>query len=651
MLNSGVGKDAVSIALAKDAVAYEHEFILAQTLIPFDYEINDQGRWTDSGGKTIEELTDPDDVGADRLGRVLRAESAMMNDPSIAMAAVASPDLGFGRNYVYLYSRGEGNAIQALAVEFHGNEDALKKFFHGLGAAGEADTSQSDDFEKPLLFSRAITPQEILAQAQETVAHEKQAEGYLTRLSRDVSVFPLILRERERQVEQMAEIALEHMIAQDDVREGLAAAVYGVIALSADTAQDTAMRVVDDTKEAFVGVIDYVKRRPPIEQSMTLVPQYESPTYTTHIEEIVRGENPALIPALTAEPAGEDFARLTEEEQVQVWNETVQDVLSVPEQTAQQMAAEVVQIWEITSRAREVLEVATEVFDQIPDVCVPAGLFMLDVLAMQPHEGGLGEGVFLIPPEMAPVVSAETASQKGIPEQITVWHKDIPNDSLEVALSFIASEANGKEKTFAPERLLRIADSVDVYTLTETVAFVKTIDTLSLAEQKNAIAHEKASTGEKILFLTGEIQRIIVGTNPETFSATKTKEEAEKKEVSQFSLAVGLWLMLKLMNYYSALSSLEGFVAGLTLGKNRFGHSQNHGLLRHISEDGKAEVLVQRESGQWLLLSIIWHLAMIREQGMQTTKTNTGKKKTVKKTIVANMPIMPLYGVIFAYGS
>ncbi len=646
MLDNGRSLDVVSRALAKDAVAHDHEFILKQTLIPFDYEINEEGRWTDSGGKTIEELTDPDDVGADRLDRVLAAEKAMMNDDSIEMAAVASPDLGYGRNYIYLYSRGEGNTIQALAVEFHGNDETLGDFFRGLGVKGGADVSESDNFEKPLLFFRTVTPEEILQEAKETVAATDEGAEYLARLSRDVSVFPLILRERERQVAEMASIALDHMIAEDDVREGLAAAVYGVIALSSETAEVVAYNIVDDTRETIVGVVDYMKRQhaPEIVEESSV--SYEAPTYTRNLEDVIHKGNLTVMLAITTEPASPGFSLLTEPEKVEVWTQTVRDVLGVSEEQSEHLYIEVREMWETFEEANEIRSLATALVQESSSVGVPAALFALDTFTLTPHEGLLGEGVFLMPAEER-LGGKDAVTSKGNANETD----QVGAHVFDLFFMMMSEGIRKQPEAETNPKLVEVSESVDVQTFVRSIRFLEGIDALPVKDQKEAIAREKKRVEQSLVMLFGETQRLVSAPDVSEGAFLPEPIKRERYEISRFSLALALWMTLKLMSYHATLESLESFLAApgdmRTEGKNM----KEVGLLARVRER-HPEGLIQREFGQWLLLAIIWHLSMIREQGMQTTKAGANKKQTKKhkKTVTATT-IMPMYGVIFAYGS
>lgn len=72
--------------------------------------------------------------------------------------------------------------------------------------------------------------------------------------------------------------------------------------------------------------------------------------------------------------------------------------------------------------------------------------------------------------------------------------------------------------------------------------------------------------------------------------------------------------------------------------------------LSPTSERSKSTPVTRLEAKTWLMLSIIWYLVMLREQG----KGHMPKKRTktpVQKVVPAVSPILPVQGVIFALGS
>ncbi len=116
----------------------------------------------------------------------------------------------------------------------------------------------------------------------------------------------------------------------------------------------------------------------------------------------------------------------------------------------------------------------------------------------------------------------------------------------------------------------------------------------------------------------------------------------EQEHVENFSFAIMIWLLLKLDNYYRSLRSLKTLI---------FGETKQGSLIEKLKEH-MPEGLVQRESAPWILFAIIWHLAMIREQGMIQATGNkrqaTGKNKTKNKF---QNNCIPPGGVIFAFAS
>ncbi len=112
-------------------------------------------------------------------------------------------------------------------------------------------------------------------------------------------------------------------------------------------------------------------------------------------------------------------------------------------------------------------------------------------------------------------------------------------------------------------------------------------------------------------------------------------QEKRKEAIFRVSFAWTLWLLLKLS------ASLE--------------QPKLTGQTKHIdiltTKEVKQEGLIQSEPGQWVLLAIIWYLAMIREQGMSNKPINQYGNTTNKQT---NTPFFQnqqflRHGVIFAF--
>ncbi len=68
------------------------------------------------------------------------------------------------------------------------------------------------------------------------------------------------------------------------------------------------------------------------------------------------------------------------------------------------------------------------------------------------------------------------------------------------------------------------------------------------------------------------------------------------------------------------------------------------------SERSKSPPVTRLEAKTWLMLSIIWYLVMLREQG-KGQRPKKRSKTSVQKVVPAVSPILPVQGVIFALGS
>ena len=144
------------------------------------------------------------------------------------------------------------------------------------------------------------------------------------------------------------------------------------------------------------------------------------------------------------------------------------------------------------------------------------------------------------------------------------------------------------------------------------------------------IKHIETTDKEKAVRLSGLMKRLIrtqdrLNTGRVNRTEKRGVKKIEKKlEVREhalkFSVAFILWIQLAGRSHAQL-----------------YDDKQN----KHTS----TEALELREPTQWLLLAIIWHLAMIRESGMRTMQTKSKQNKAKKKTVY---PKFAPQGVIFA---
>ncbi len=162
--------------------------------------------------------------------------------------------------------------------------------------------------------------------------------------------------------------------------------------------------------------------------------------------------------------------------------------------------------------------------------------------------------------------------------------------------------------------------------------------------------HRKPKTWHRREKFTIERQRTFLFRH-ETIKQKQSNrfEHAMRDEfIVRLSFAIVLWMLLKHFQRRESITPLS---------------RQPESLLRRIEASRlihePSEALIQREPSQWLMLSIIWYLAMIREAGISqinqyTNTTNKQMKKKHKnkfKQINFGDRFMPTGGIIFAFSS
>ncbi|MBI3955570.1 hypothetical protein HY338_03930 [Candidatus Gottesmanbacteria bacterium] len=224
---------------AEDFVGFKKEFADLATILSFSYEVRD-GRWMNNG-RRLDEINDPDEIGGDRILRVLSAEKAMSHDPSITQAAVISEDLGLGRSYLYLFSKNADNPneISALAIEYQGSQEALGNFVQNLWSRSDlgGGDARKVDFAKPIFFtnSTSVGVHDIFDLAQKSLQKEtgdENTRSYLSRFARDAVDFPSVLARQEMEIENLTRKYQEQMLKDTDVISGIASIVAGSVTLT-----------------------------------------------------------------------------------------------------------------------------------------------------------------------------------------------------------------------------------------------------------------------------------------------------------------------------------------------------------------------------------------------------------------------------------
>jgi len=220
---------------AKNALTAQQEFVWGDAIIPFDWKIVNN-RWT-INGRTVEEFSDPTEIGGDRTKRVLAAEKEMIGNHDISQAIVVSEDLGYGRSYLYIYNRGENDVIHTQAVEYQGNQSELQRLVDTLGRRTHRPQDKNEkrnDFTSPLFFTQknALTLENVFdasITSFESATRRQEQYPYLQRLARDVLHYDQLLDRRSTQEQALTKYFERTIVKDDNVRAGIATAVYGAI--------------------------------------------------------------------------------------------------------------------------------------------------------------------------------------------------------------------------------------------------------------------------------------------------------------------------------------------------------------------------------------------------------------------------------------
>ena len=123
----------------------------------------------------------------------------------------------------------------------------------------------------------------------------------------------------------------------------------------------------------------------------------------------------------------------------------------------------------------------------------------------------------------------------------------------------------------------------------------------------------------------------------------------EEETVEHFQLAVVVWFLLKLTSYFEGLESFKSTLLEQRESIKKHVSKQTDSIVAQRGKQRIPEALMHPEATQWILLAIIWHLAMIREQG-QVQITGNKQQVAIKRRTQINSSKNPTIfpeGVIF----
>jgi hypothetical protein len=286
--------------------------------------------------------------------------------------------------------------------------------------------------------------------------------------------------------------------------------------------------------------------------------------------------------------------------------------------------------------AKETIIFATSLHTEY--VAIPAALFALNVLT---H----------------PEISLLKAKD-GVKEESVLGLTE--REQEEVYIFFSLTDENDMVTSGSAEGLLSGSEYIDKTTLLWLKEVIQTVDQLSLSDAIKVIEQRE----EAIFIRMGELievfqklfgPKILDGReNKKQVSVDFESPKVDKKEeeaVKQFVFAYTFWLLLKLDSYYQSLEGLRKFIVSDSfLLQDKKSKRTPLNLLEKLKIK-IPEGLVQKEQTQWLLLAIIWNLAMKREAGIYQSSNNTKgiKKKQVSTSTRLITPILQPAGTIFVF--
>lgn len=328
------------------------------------------------------------------------------------------------------------------------------------------------------------------------------------------------------------------------------------------------------------------------------------------------------------------------------WKKKAEALLGISEAQSEALVEGVEAMWESVQRKKDVLTLLVRM-----PVGAAAGLYILNALTLE---------------EKPSVFSGKMPPEADSGQPLEYKREEIEAIFLLFVDHHEKTEPGIKENT-AREFLadypedIRIPDGVDLITLIKTIETVHELDVLAPADRMERLARKQHDTVQAMVGLWEAVSKILPATRSLSVESPDSvyyprqiapeaviKNSEQERPVGEFSLALAVWYMLKLMNYHAMLSALTAF---LQQKQDTPDGMQEQGLLAVIGEK-KPEALIRKEPAPWLLFAIIWQLAMIREQGMaQSAGAQTMQGKKQKAAAVPAGRRIQRAGIIFTFSS
>jgi hypothetical protein len=589
---------AVAQEAAEQVISHRQEFLLGITIHHAKYDKKSKGRW-ENKGRDMLDLFDPDEPGGERKDWYERLKAGMIG---VKTGIIISPPTIYDElNYVQVYED-NGDHIDMYAIEHRGNLDDLRSLYKELATESTGvNENEIIDFSKPLFFQHEISFEHIADTIEQSFVTEESkslSEDYLQRLHRDVANISLI-DDYQREANELAQKIKQELLSRTDMQEGLAAIIWGLVAhangeqqnqvseprdilrSTIDEVQRMAKQIAEETIHALESVHKVLVEKPETITNDYVDKQQKNEQVKSNPKQILKqllhmAEYKQALRVLTSKQSDKE-----DDDNKMSWMKKAERMLGISKDQSLELLKQVSETHEAMEKAKDVVEFAVDT-----GVGIGAALFALeslatlDVISADTHEE-------FLPIEVPPILEKKDGQ--------TV----VTTQALEDIFIRIIKEPDIPSQEFDEPH-----QQIDIVVVGWLQEFIHTLDekkseeAIVLVEKEEEWVITKLEQLQEVLNLQGE--------------TLEPRIEIEQEAVQEFSLAVTAWMMLRLISYYEILNEIKG-------------------LLEQVEAGPKmTEKLIPKEPSPWLLLAIIWHLAMIREHGVTTTQK---KKKQKKKKL------------------
>ena len=172
-------------AAAWEMVMFQLEHIDRMPILAYELELLPSGE-IGKDGKSIREMTDPTEAGgANTILSITKISEMFRSNPEIKTAMYLSPDIGYGRDYLYVFEQQKNGKISARAFEYRGDEESRTTFHQLVGR--ESHSTASNDYFQPMFSSERIQTSTLASLAEQSYGNSYQREMFKEYRSRLVA--------------------------------------------------------------------------------------------------------------------------------------------------------------------------------------------------------------------------------------------------------------------------------------------------------------------------------------------------------------------------------------------------------------------------------------------------------------------------------